>query len=63
MKYLKDLINLDPMFLIEAHGNGHNLYFASTRKNKIKITYALFMYAKKMELFPIKNRHINLVKS
>lgn len=62
MKRLKELLNANPGYLIEAHGNGHSLYFAAVKRKKIKMSHALFQYAKKAGLFPIENRHINLVK-
>lgn len=62
MKRLKELLSLKPGCLIEAHGNGHTMYFAKVKHKKIKISYDLFMYAKRANLFPITNRHLNLVK-
>ncbi|WEH90862.1 hypothetical protein PX669_19490 (plasmid) [Acinetobacter soli] len=49
MNSLKELLSLKPGFLIEAHGNGHSIYFAScgSKRKKIKISHALFAYAKK----------------
>ena len=48
MKRLSDLLKMNPGFLIEAHGNGHSMYFAScgNKRKKIKIPHALFEYAK-----------------
>ena len=62
MKRLKELLNARPGFLIEAYGNGHSLYFACIKRKKVKISHALFQYAKSANLFPIENKHINLVK-
>ncbi|HCW5914775.1 hypothetical protein ILS92_09450 [Acinetobacter baumannii] len=64
MNSLKELLSLKPGFLIEAHGNGHSIYFAScgSKRKKIKISHALFAYAKKANLYPVVNKHLNLVK-
>ncbi|EEY94815.1 hypothetical protein HMPREF0016_03082 [Acinetobacter johnsonii SH046] len=64
MKRLSELLKLNPGFLIEAHGNGHSRYFAAcgSKRKKIKITHSLFEYAKKADLFPVVNKHLNLVK-
>jgi hypothetical protein len=62
MKRLNDLLKFNPGFLIEAHGNGHSLYFACLQRKKVKITQALFNHAKRADLFPVVNKHINLVK-
>jgi len=64
MNRLQDLLKMNPSFLIEAHGNGHNIYFASCSKKrkKVKVSHALFEYAKKANLFPVVNKHLNLVK-
>ena len=62
MKRLKELLNANPGYLIEAHGNGHSLYFAYVKHKKIKISHALFSYVKRAGLIPIENRHINLIK-
>ncbi|UNW11101.1 hypothetical protein MOW14_14820 (plasmid) [Acinetobacter indicus] len=62
MNRLSELMKLKPMCLVEAHGNGHSCYFACGPKKKVKITHALYDYAKKMQLFPTVNKHINLIK-
>ena len=64
MKRLSDLLKMNPGFLIEAHGNGHSMYFAScgNKRKKIKIPHAFFEYAKNANHFPVVNRQLNLVK-
>lgn len=41
MKRLKELLNARPGFLIEAHGNGHSLYFACIKRKKVVISKEL----------------------